>query len=253
MPQGSTAQVSGLPPPQDYLIFHPKRTGYVAAGVAVVVGAPVPAWKGTVWTDPWHRNAGSNEDPYVWNSEWLYSYCHASQLRRAQNKTQSRVREGSRIFFCETPAAKLGVLKVDTVFVVSDVAPWVARGLTVPARFSAHQVVGQGPIWDRHLRHGVAGAGSGSHKGLYTYVAHLGGASYLPLGADGKPTCLPIESVLPGRAVALQKALPAKQTTRPMPLTKGESAQLDAALVASSHTRVVQLTSPQPIGPTNLK
>ena len=240
-----------MPPPQDYLIFHPERKGYDAAGDAVVGGVLRSGWTGTVWTDPWRRAAQSNEDPYVWGPDWwLYSYCHASQLCRVASASQSTTREGSRLFFCETRAAKIGLLRVDTVFVVSDQAAWVRPGVSVPARFASLQIAGAGPYWDRHLRHGVPhhpiNANRNSHGGLYTYVANLGGDSYLPIGEDDQPTCVSISTLLPGREVDLNRSLPANQQTRPLKLTPLEATDINFALVNASKVRVVKLSCARP-------
>lgn len=74
--------MSKNPTAQDYVIFHPPRKGYQAEGESLA-GSGFRPWKGVVWTDPWRQKAQSNEDPFVWDGDmWLYSYCHASQLRR---------------------------------------------------------------------------------------------------------------------------------------------------------------------------
>lgn len=239
-------------PPQDYLIFHPERKGYQATGEALIDGVLQAAWGGTVWTDPWRRNAQSNEDPYVWGPDWwLYSYCHASQLCRAPSKSWPTVREGSRLFFCETRAAKRGWLRVDTVFVVSDQARWIQPGVSVPARFLGLQASGAGDYWGRHLRHGVPGdpvnEGRAAHRGVYTYVANLGGASYLPLNEDGLPTSVPIDKFLRGEAAQLEKSLPSNQQTRPFKLSPSQASNINAALEAASRVRVLRLTCGKPL------
>lgn len=237
-------------PPLHYVVFHPERCGYKAIGEAVVAGKHEKNWQGTVWTDPYRRKAGSNEDPFVWHSEWLYSFCHASQLRRKQSMSRSYVRAGSHIFFCETRAAKQGSLKVDTVFVVSSIEPWMQRAKTVPARFTAHQESGQTAVWRRHLQHGIdAPDRKGTHMGEYTYVAQLNGDSYLPLTMDGMPVSLPVQSILGRRQNDLSKALPDGQTTRPFILEDAERLVLLDAVVKAAHTRVLRLCCSAPEGP----
>lgn len=201
--------------PLHYIIFHPERKEYEASGEAVVLGRQVVNWRGIVWTDPFRRKAGSNEDPFVWGSEeWLYSFCHASQLRRKPSSTEPHVMAGSYIFFCETPAAKLhDTLKLDTVFVVSRVEHWMSPGRAVPARYTHHQKAGQSEAWLRHFRHGMRPLNMKRHVGEYAYAAVTNGVSYLPLGKDGLPVSLAIASVLPSRLDNVKKAVPQAQST----------------------------------------
>lgn len=234
--------------PQDYLIFHPPRKGYAAQGEVGTPG-PLSQWAGTVWTDPWRRAEQSNEDPFVWDAEvWLYSYCHASQLRRKPNATLQTAGPGSRLFFCETRAGKNGWLRVDTVFVVAEQAEWQKRGVVVPGSLAAHQAAGTSAIWKRHLRHGLRpwGASGPGHTGVYTYVAVTGGPSYLPLDGEGQPTSVAI-SAIPGLAAKVAAVLPSNQTTRPCALTAEEATLLDKHLVDASAVLVRKLTSGGPL------
>jgi hypothetical protein len=157
------------------------------------------------------------------------------------------------LFFCETRAAKRGWLRVDTVFVVSDQARWIQPGLSVPARFQALQASGNGDYWDRHLRHGMPGhpvnKGRPSHGGLYTYVANLGGASYLPLNEHGLPTHVPIDRLLRGEAARLEKSLPSNQQTQPFKLRPLQASNINAALESASCVRVLRLTCGKPLIP----
>jgi hypothetical protein len=237
-----------VPSPLHYIIFHPERKGYEASGEAVVAGSYQANWHGIVWTDPYRRKAGSNEDPFVWDShEWLYSFCHASQLRRRPSPTEPHVMAGSHIFFCETPAARQGKLKVDTVLVVSGPEAWVSRGKTVPNRYAHHQTSGLSDVWLRHLRHGIPTSPGKGHAGEYTYVANLDGSSYLPMNQGGLPVSVDFAGVLPSRCKDLEKAVPKAQSTYPVMLNAAECAALSAAVIKAAHTRVFRLTCQKPI------
>jgi hypothetical protein len=233
---------------QDYLIFHPPRKGYEASGEALG-GSGLRPWQGVVWTDPWRQHAQSNEDPFVWDSSvWLYSYCHASQLRRKPDPHRATVCEGSRLFFCETVAGRSGWLRVDTVFVVDDLARWQEAGVQVPDRFSAHQAAEVGNIWSRHLRHGLRPLTERGHTGHYTYVANLDGRSYLPLDTAGRPTAVLVADIQ-GLSAKVKAALPEERSTYPCELTPQQANALDSRLRASAATLVAKLTSG---GPTKL-
>lgn len=80
---------------------------------------------------------------------------HASQLNRVPNMRWPTVREGSRLFFCGTRAAKKGWLSVDTVFLVRDQSKWMRPGVKLLARFQHLQSADTADYWDRHLRRGV--------------------------------------------------------------------------------------------------
>ena len=234
------------PPPQDYIIFHPKRTGYAARGEAFVGSERNDAWSGTVWTDPWRRMAQSNEDPFVWDHKiWLYSFCHATQLRRRPSTSRSTVRAGSRLFFCETAAARCGWLRVDTVFLVDEQLEWQYPGVQVPMKFLADQEAA-GAVWERHLRHGIAQEGARGHVGRYTYLASLDGRSFLPLNELGEPLVVDASRVA-NLGSAVKALLPDGQRTYPCELTTRQADELELIFREEAATRVVKLTSKGPI------
>ena len=70
-----------------YIIFHPEynRLEAVVQATVLVKNQIIKNWTGNVWVDCF-RNGEGNEDPFVFNDPWLYSYCHASQLRRYSQK-----------------------------------------------------------------------------------------------------------------------------------------------------------------------
>lgn len=240
-----------MPDPLDYVIFHPPRVGYQAEGEAEIDG-DLQHWRGTVWTDPWWPNAQTNEDPYVWDAEmWLYSYCHASQLRRKPDYRRPTVCEGSRLFFCETVAGRDKWLRVDTVFVVDQRAKWEAGGEQVPGRFEAHQANATSDIWRRHLQHGLRVPPEKGHTGRYTYVANAGGRSYLPLGPDGLPTAVPVAKV-PDLTSDVKAALPVGRSSYPCKLSPHQADTLEMLISVATRTRVRRLTCGAPLDPSHV-
>ena len=218
-----------LGPAQDYLIFHPCRVPFQVRGTARVDGHLQP-WAGRVWADRSSRGASKNEDPFIWTPSWLYSYCHATQLRRtAQQK--SFVQEGSRLFFCEAEAAKRGTLKVDTVFQVATRVPWASAG--VPPSDFAH-FGRRSPEWLRHLVHGTLRPGvRHAHVGRLTYVAQMAGASFLPMEADQFAFSIAAPAVMPHKARRIMDANSPRRSSYPVELDRVEADRLHAALRAA--------------------
>lgn len=223
-------------PPLDYVIFHPERLPYKAEGLQFIDGE-TRKWSGIAWADRIPVTAEKNEDPYIWANEWLFSYCHATQLKRVGSvSSNSRVGPGSRLFFCSTPAArKHQLLMVDTVFKVARCMVWPCPGIAHP---ESHRFGDATEEYQRHFKHGIRGPGKKGHLGRFTYVAQMGGHSFLPLGADGKPFAVRADSVLEAPAQALKIALPANQPTKPIQLAPGETLALRRAL-EQTPTRVI--------------
>jgi len=151
--------------PLHYVIFHPDyvREKLIIQGRAIRHNY-IDDWQGTVWLD---KDDGGNEDPYVLSKRWIYSYCHATQLRRKPSLKFSYVTTGSYLFFCSGDAANRGQLQVDTVFFVDTVAVWPERkGL--PDLYGPHFENRQSDLWNRHFKFAFL---RGHHEGKYTYVA----------------------------------------------------------------------------------
>jgi hypothetical protein len=163
-----------------YVVFHPERYRYKAdVGGRAIVRGVVEDWEGKVCL-----GAGSG-DPYVLNNQWLYSFCHATQLRRKPSKYGDYVKEGSCIFFCNGDVVKSGTLQMDTVFVVDHVATWPKHG--VPDDFAHHYKNPRSVLWRDHFQFGI----NGPHCGKYTFVGRqwrgaIQEFSFLPLDGDGR-------------------------------------------------------------------
>lgn len=82
-----------------YLIYHPTRCTSVIDSV-------------TVYHD---RNSG-NQDPYVWNRQFLHSYCHITQLKSTKGHINFWVSSGNLRTFTH--------LYCDLVFVVAEKIFW---------------------------------------------------------------------------------------------------------------------------------
>lgn len=153
----------------NYLVFHPdnarERTNVHA--IAMVNGQLSLNWQGDIWVD---SIGVGNEDPFVFNDPWLYSYCHASQLRRNYRK-DSYLQIGSKIIFVSGQYADKGYLTVDTYFLIGGIQKWIHKPkLKLPTAYNKHYKNNNSDLWCRHLKFPFAG----SHKKVsHTFEAEL--------------------------------------------------------------------------------
>lgn len=162
----------------NYIIFHPDNARQQVSVIAEsVVGTKLnKRWSGDIWVD---AVGMGNEDPYVFHDGWLYSYCHASQLRRVPSGNY--LQSGSWLIFCSGDFANKGVLCVDTVFEIAQAHEWTRRPrLAVPSKFKGY-VKSNRSLWNRHFAFPLEP--NGPHDSVtHTYEATLGvNKSFLPL------------------------------------------------------------------------
>lgn len=173
---------------------------------------------------PGKPDAATNEDPFVWTRKpWLFSYCHATQLRRGTRSDETHLQQGSRLFFCEGgEEARKGRLRIDTVFTVAKVHVWPEQGRVAPPGLAAEQDA----RWQRHLGHGIGD--QPVHIGRCTYEATnpSGGDSFMPLAADGRPVLLAVRSVLPGLSKKVPERNPPGRSSYPLMLQQPEADDL---------------------------
>lgn len=83
----------------NYLIYHPKRQLSIIGGLKV-----------------YHDSFGHNEDPYIWNKNFLHSFCHITQISP---------KVGSYIFWVSGDTyPDFNKLNCDCVFVVKEKTYW---------------------------------------------------------------------------------------------------------------------------------
>ena len=65
----------------NYIIFHPdfERDNIFVSATSIEENKIIENWVGKIYVD---KINNGNEDPFVFNNPWLFSYCHASQLRQ---------------------------------------------------------------------------------------------------------------------------------------------------------------------------
>jgi len=222
--------------PLHYIIFHPDnaRENLVIKGRAILNGMP-EHWTGAIWVDA----AGGNEDPFVLCENWIYSYCHATQLRRTPSLKSPYVMEGSYLFFCSGDAANRGELQVDTVFVVGHAAKWSRSVQALPSEFHKHYENSNSDLWNYHFRF----AFSGHHEGIYTYVAKAWARdakdySFLPIDVSGNRVGFSL-----GRLnYSLRKVIQDKvYMKRPVPLGEHDKNEILKPILSSASIKVVQV------------
>ncbi len=144
-----------------YIIFHPNkhRQSINVKATALVNNKIEENWQGNIWVD---KIGDNNEDPYVFNNPWLYSYCHASQLRR-QKRKDSFLQIGSKIIFGYVNEQNL---IIDTVFLVGNNPEWERSyssfmkenkmvkelNLQMPQKYRGHFKKMKSDLWMRHFR-----------------------------------------------------------------------------------------------------
>ena len=175
-----------------YLIFHPDSNRERAKVIAdAIINKKLRiGWEGDIWVDK--RNIG-NEDPFVFNEPWLYSYCHTSQLRRNEKRTDNFINSGSYLVFCSANSADNGIIQIDTVFVVGELTRWGRDpSLTLPAKFSYLLNDRRNPLWRRHFRFPFLPGKFAQHKSVtHTYLSkswkiNCLDYSFLPLGESNE-------------------------------------------------------------------
>ncbi len=182
-----------------YLIFHPARTS-VKVRAKAITGVGVVNYANNIFVDPPTACTGTaigcNEDPYVFSDPWLYSFCHATQLRRISKKHQN-VGAGSVLIFAED-CKESDTIYVDTVIVVENSFPWPTPGATPPRGLTSRSSL---PVQKHpHWRGGLKQTLGKGHNGSITYTARsfsagagsLGSYSFLPIteAFERVPVCL---------------------------------------------------------------
>lgn len=146
-----------------YIIFHPDKYGKteIRQKVNVTASALVKDklntdWSGSIYVD---QIQVGNEDPFVLVEPWLYSFCHASQLRR--NNTENRIDSGSILIFASGDYANKAKLVVDTVFVVDKIHAWgkYDKENSIPTLPESFKTIYKTncDLWNRHFKYPFEG------------------------------------------------------------------------------------------------
>ena len=208
--------------PLSYVVQHPKRC-------EVRVSARVLKNRSAV---PREREMGifvdaieGNHDPCVLTDPWLYSYCHASQLRRTQ------MGPGSMIFFYDHEREAF-----DTVFSVRDRHDWdrvMPSSPPLPIRIRLPPRA-EKDAWDLHFQWPSRGH---HEKTRVTFEAAMFSAdpySFLPL-RGGQP----VGAASLGLSWLEPQINQHKWRRRPIRLAAREAAELYAATSRAADAKVI--------------
>lgn len=179
----------------NYIIFHPdsKRKSLIVSATVMIENNLLEHWIGNIFVD---KIGKGNEDPFVFHDPWLFSYCHASQLRRTP-RTGSYLKRGSRILFVSGQKANDGLLTIDTFFLVGNIQMWRRNPTDLPIEYRSHFRNNSSDLWKRHFRfpfHGI-------HSGVtHTYEAEIWHEnkirfSYLPLDKEGQKVSISFDDL----------------------------------------------------------
>lgn len=184
----------------NYIIFHPNRDKVKA--LATVINSNneiIYDWEGQIFVD---NLDGKNEDPFIFNNPWIYSYCHASQLKRNQRRG-SYLQPGSKLIFVSGPDADNGMFTVDTIFIIDSVLKWdtslPANSREVPSKYSLIKNDRNSVLWNKHFKFPFEGQHS---KVTHSYEAKLWEDheiqtqySYLPLTENQQSVSIPFSEL----------------------------------------------------------
>jgi hypothetical protein len=206
-----------------YIIFHPesKRQIIDAKASAIENGQVNTAWEGKICVDCINKG---NEDPFVFSDPWLYSYCHATQLRRTPREDDRYLQKDTVIFFVSGDCANKERLTIDTVFVIENALTWTKKPeLTLPRKFQG--INQDSPLWKRHLRFPFCG----QHASVtHTYEARHhtdqeteveAPFSFLPIAKNGNRVTIPFGELTKELVAKINKKISGKY---PVLLTEAE-------------------------------
>lgn len=220
-----------------YIIFHPekKRQKINVQATALVNKQILTNWVGDIYVD---KIGEGNEDPFVFNDPWLYSFCHATELRR-NDRIDNYLQVGSKIFFASGQQANKGILTIDTVFVIGDIQKWKPKpDLQLPVKYQGHKN-SESELWIRHFCFPFKGI---HDKVSHTYEAELWQKgkmdySFLPLSKIGERVSIPLDEF---SQQLKDKILGKVKGKRPVLLTDTEIQTIATQIDSATETKVLK-------------
>jgi len=217
-----------------YILFHPDNQRQLIEVKADIFrkGAVEKNWQGQVLLD---NIIEGNEDPWCRSQPWMYSYCHATQLKR------SVMEAGDIVFFVSGDAAdKDKKLQCDTVFIIKEKFEWVDQ--KIPEKLLKKypkNIKDNG--WERHLSFGLPEANG--HKGKCTFTAqnfskNLQFFSYLPIDESGKNVSIPLDELKSTVSLKVREKLKGRY---PVKLTAKEVKILYKTISRRAAVKVVKI------------
>jgi hypothetical protein len=180
----------------NYIIFHPDyaRQQVSVEATAILDNVIQPKWGGNIFVD---AIGNGNEDPFIFHDPWLYSYCHASQLKRRSEQAVF-LRAGSILIFASGEDANRGSLTIDTFFLIDNAVRWNKLPFALPLKYQKYYQDEGSYLWQRHFQFPFD-HDNPVHTGVsHTYEATMWEPnkkefSFLPLQKDGERVSIPFK------------------------------------------------------------
>ena len=229
-----------------YIIFHPDKGRCKPIKVEATVLGSKNKWSGNIYTD--NYCTGNNEDPFVFINPWVYSFCHATQLKKVERKDCFLQKDSILIFVSEQSENK-NILAVDTVFVIDKIEKW-GRPLQLPVNYQSHNDINS-VLWSRHLFAPFDNDKKnykGVHKTVsFTYEAKLGESesnkfSFLPLDIKNNRVLIYLDKLCPAIS---EKIIDKRHWKRPVLLMENEINILYNEIYKMAVTKVLKDIKPQ--------
>jgi uncharacterized protein YciI len=170
--------------PSSHLIYHPKRQVSKAGRYSV-----------------YHDKFGGNEDPYIWNEQFLHTYCHITQLKNEEGQTN--------FWISGDTWPNFNALYCDCVFVIAEKHDWDDAN----TMRRSDPIVDSDQAYEHHYKWGDKEHGHHQLKrrGRYTLKADPK-RSFQP--QDGKGSLIDILPFLNSQGISTQKLRTAMNTGR---------------------------------------
>lgn len=238
----------------NYIIFHPENNRQkvkVFATVVISNNEIKHYWEGDIYVDAIER--GNNEDPFVFQNPWLYSYCHASQLKQKYRSDDNYLQVGSKILFVSGQNADKNELVIDTLFQIGSIQKWENRkpDLKLPLKYQdieKHNL----DLWNRHFRFPFLGV---HDSVIHTYESEVWDIekesySFLPVNSDGERVKIAFDEFSLSLSNKIKNKVKGKY---PVELTNQEFDEIYSIVENKSAIKVVKdISTSKPIRLKNL-
>ena len=129
------------------------------------------------------KDTKHNEDPFIWNNNFLYSFCHANHALSADIRQKIKKEEVYLVFVSKT-GKNSKIVEIDTIIKVEEIYEWPNKNKRFKGSLCSK--IFNGKVIAHHLPKFLEGGGISEHnnKNLYTCVGDSDG-SFLPMKKDG--------------------------------------------------------------------
>ena len=192
-----------------YLIYHPKRPLFETEGLKV-----------------YHDKFGGNEDPYLWNHNFLHTYCHITQLSNIPGQIN--------FWVSADKYSQFNHLYCDCVFVIESKHFWTERNY-----ISQHDpIVDNAQTYEHHYKWANYGQHPFTKRRRYTLKANAE-LSFQP--QDNNASLIDILPFLNKNGITkeyLLKSMTSKKGSRPLKLSDDLGNKLYQFLLSNAPIKI---------------